>query len=297
MHSRRTLLTTSATSAAALLTASPALAKTKRKPKKKQPARRPLELTALIGGVMVSRPEVLQWEARRLTLAARRLRNHMPDAAGELNALILRSEASIAHVAKDRETLADAKVAGGRAAMRQVCADDLLVSGPAGEAAAASGGYAISTIDFTSNLGTAKGFSNWFLNAIGSDRAMLRACPDHWVLDKTGAAGQHVIEVTGGAVLATEFSIDYNGRQPDNQITPDPKLPTRLAGFAIDPNGVTIGMLRHQFGDRPGGGFYGRPAIGFPASLPSTFITEHRWHLACEFSNWVEAYIKDAKLG
>jgi hypothetical protein len=32
--------------------------------------------------------------------------------------------------------------------------------------------------------------------------------------------------------------------------------------------------------------------VTFPAFLPPFMITEHRWHLACEFSNWITAYIQ-----
>jgi hypothetical protein len=29
--------------------------------------------------------------------------------------------------------------------------------------------------------------------------------------------------------------------------------------------------------------------IEFPRVTPGRFVNAHRWHLACEFSNWIEA--------
>ena len=46
--------------------------------------------------------------------------------------------------------------------------------------------------------------------------------------------------------------------------------------------------IRHQFCDEPDG-FTARLTGEFPAATPPNLIRAHRWHLACEFSNWIEA--------
>jgi hypothetical protein len=48
------------------------------------------------------------------------------------------------------------------------------------------------------------------------------------------------------------------------------------------------GAIRHQFRDH-GDGFSARLTIEFPALTPGRIVRTHRWHLACEFSNWIEA--------
>jgi hypothetical protein len=313
MESRRAFLKKSAAVSAAagaeLLLAPAAFAE--RRPKHVKPHRRrhqhkarpvpghpaALDLTSYIDGEAVTREEVLMWEARRLEIVAQRMKTHLPDLAGDLDALFLRPQDSIAHVAQDRQTLLQAKLRAGEKAMRAVVASDLLLSGPAAALGAAEGTFAISTIQMTSNLGTAQGFVDWFNGTVATNdiAAMLQACPDHYVLDSPAARQQFVIEVTGGAVLASEFTLNYADPKPV-PIPNDPSLPVRVGGHAKGAEGTVIGLAWHQFGNQPGGGFKAVPAIGFPASLPGWFITEHRWHLACEFSNWITAYVNDARL-
>jgi hypothetical protein len=48
------------------------------------------------------------------------------------------------------------------------------------------------------------------------------------------------------------------------------------------------GAIRHQFRDEPNG-FAARLTGEFPVATPLTLIRAHQWHLACEFSNWIEA--------
>jgi len=46
--------------------------------------------------------------------------------------------------------------------------------------------------------------------------------------------------------------------------------------------------IRHQFRDEPSG-FTARLTGEFPVATPPWLIRAHQWHLACEFSNWIEA--------
>lgn len=48
------------------------------------------------------------------------------------------------------------------------------------------------------------------------------------------------------------------------------------------------GAIRHQFRDHDGG-FTARLTIELPVLTPGRIARAHRWHLACEFSNWIEA--------
>jgi hypothetical protein len=57
---------------------------------------------------------------------------------------------------------------------------------------------------------------------------------------------------------------------------------------ALSANGAPIGGVGHLFRDEPSG-FHVRLTVEFPASTPSLMIRRHQWHLACEFSNWIEA--------
>ncbi|GAA4427725.1 hypothetical protein ACFQV2_24750 [Actinokineospora soli] len=245
-------------------------------------------ITAYIGGAAVDRATVLEWEARRIQVAAERINRALPGAIlGELTSVLFRVPAGTEDIASEREALADAKLRMGETAMRDLVAADLAVSGPAGELAAAPGQWAISTIGLVSTHGTATGFANWF--RVADERAMLVACPDHYLIRSPRTGPQEVIEVTGGAVLNAQFFIDYTDTA-GVPIAVDPRYPVRMAGWARSARGVRIGAVHHQFRDEPRGGFSAALAVAFPASLPSV-VAEHRWHLACEFSNWVAAYV------
>lgn len=253
-------------------------------------------LTTVIGGTTVPRRRVLEWEARRLQVVAERMRHNLPGAvAKELDALLRRPAVATAHVPRDRQMLADVKMRLGEAEMRKVTAGDLVLSNPTAVLTAAPRKWAISAAEVRSDRGTAAGFASWFdQRRIRNDvRAMLVACPDHYVIT-TGAGGrQEVIEVTGGAVLASRFLVDYS----DNREVPIPVAAgfgTQVAGCARNDKGVMIGAVRHQFRDNPDGGFTAKLGVAFPVLLPPWCAPEHRWHLACEFGNWITAYAATA---
>lgn len=257
----------------------------------------PLSLTAFIEGEAISRAEVLTWEARRLQVVAKRMNNNLPAAiVAGLQALILRQPVSTANIAQERELLADAKMLAGNEQMQRLVAGDLLLSDPISALAALPKQWAVSQIEIESSLGTAQGFADWFSRAMERDdeRAMLLACPDHYLIRSLGANGQDVIEETGGALVVSHFMIDYS--KPSNlPAAIDPEFSVRLTGPALNKAGVQIGGVCHQFRDLSQG-FRMRLAVFFPATLPFWYISEHRWHLACEFSNWITAYVKETGL-
>lgn len=172
----------------------------------------PPVLTAYIDGQAVDREAVPQWEARRLVVAADRIRCGLPGAlAGELDALVGGPAVSTADVASDRQLLADVKMRLGEADMRTLMAADLAISGPASEVAATAQLWSISNTGLASTSGTADGFVGWFNSRLdqNDERAMLVANPDHYLIRTPRPGAQEVIEVTGGAVFGARFLIDY----------------------------------------------------------------------------------------
>lgn len=134
----------------------------------------------------------------------------------------------------------------------------------------------------------ASDFLAWFNAAsVSTDEStMLRACPDHYVIRHT-PSGQQVLETTGGSPMPFLFTIDYD--DTSSLVTqPDPQYPCQAAGVARASTGVAIGGVRHQFRDVEGG-MEGSLTVEFPLPTAPWMLSGHRWHLACEFSNWVDA--------
>jgi hypothetical protein len=120
---------------------------------------------------------------------------------------------------------------------------------------------------------------------------MLAACPDHFVLRTHPDGRQEVVETTGGSPLASRFFVDYD--DVATLVTqPDPAFPEQLAGAAFMADGMAVGGVRHQFRDE-GDGFHARLTVEFPVLTNPYMLAQHRWHLACEFSNWIEAAARD----
>lgn len=254
-------------------------------------ASRPPRVAVEIDGRVVDRSTVLEWEARRLQVAAERLAHHLPGAlVAELETLLRRRSTSADNIARDRRLLAEVKLKMGAPRIRQLVAPDLVVTDRASTLAASLNRWSVSSAELSSTVGTARGFVSWF-NARGDrndHRAMLVACPDHYLIHNPRPGVQEVIEVTGGAILASRFVIDYSD-SIDVPLRKDTRYPVRIVGWARA-NGARIGAVHHQFRDDPRGGFRAKLAVAFPSTLPPWMISEHRWHLACEFSNWVTAY-------
>lgn len=251
----------------------------------------PLRLRAWIDGTEITREELLQWEARRIQVAARRLSQHLVGALlADLDALLRRPALSTRYVSRDRELLADVKLRMGEKRIRQIFAADLGISSTAATLASVPNRWAVSSARVTSSLGTPVGFARWFQDRgkEGDQRAMLTACPDHYLIHDLNSGVQEVIEVTGGAMVASRFVIDYSDAA-GLPISRDSGFPVSLSGWARAGQ-RRIGAVRHQFRPLPAGGFEADLAVAFPATLPPWMVAEHRWHLACEFSNWIAAY-------
>lgn len=257
---------------------------------------RPPRIMATIDGRLVERAAVLRWEARRVQVAAERLSHHLPGALrAEVDLLLRRGPAAIDDLPRDREVLADVKLRMGEDRIRSLLAPDLTITNPVGQLAAGLDRWSVSSTRLTCSRGTAAGFVEWFeaRGARDDQRALLVACPDHYLIQNPRPGIQEVIEVTGGAILGSRFVIDY-ADSAGIPIPTDPRSPARVAGWARTGSGARIGGVHHQFRDRPAGGFTARLAVAFPATLPPWMISQHRWHLACEFSNWMTAYVRAA---
>lgn len=87
--------------------------------------------------------------------------------------------------------------------------------------------------------------------------------------------------------FAILFYVDYD--DISSLTTPaDPAFPHQLAGVARDESGMAFGGVRHQFRDTDQG-LHDRLTVEFPLPTLPSMVSAHRWHLACEFSNWIEA--------
>ncbi|MET9325794.1 hypothetical protein [Tsukamurella sp. NPDC003166] len=254
------------------------------------------QLRTFLDGERVTPDRIRAWEARRIPVAAARLARDYPGVArGELAALIDRGPAATADLGPARAVLARTRADLGVERIREMLAPEIAVSGAAtlGALAISGGRWAIAATDIDCPRGTAEGFAAWFTRErdIDDRRTWTDACPDHYVI-VTGADGrQEVIEVTGGAVLPSRFFVDYTDRARV-PVPRDPGYPIEVAGTASVAGGDLIGGVRHQFRNLPGGGFRSRLRVAFPAAVPGLYITEHRWHLAVEFGNWISAYLR-----
>ncbi|MEU3010455.1 hypothetical protein [Nocardia asteroides] len=253
-------------------------------------------LRTFIDGALVDPAKVVEWERRRLSVAAARLRkDYVGLLAGELDSLLARLEVTVDDIPAARAALADARLAIGPAGLRELLAGELVASDAAARTgiAASDGRWQYASTEVVSDRGTAQSFLDWFDRArVTDDRAVWTdACPDHYIIATLPDGRQEVVEVTGGAMLASQFFIDYaNGAGV--MVPADPAYPLTVASVASLADGFVIGGVRHQFRDEPGGGFRSRPKVAFPAALPGLYIAEHQWHLACEFGNWISAYLR-----
>jgi hypothetical protein len=234
-----------------------------------------VSIAATVSGECLGRERVLAWEERRITAAAKRLCVAVP---------------TNGDVASRRESLLKAKLDLGSEAIIERLRRDIRISGPLARVEAAmTPRRRTSVTHLTVHGGTAQDFVDWFhtQTAKSNEPAMLRACPDHFVI-RTGSDGrQEVIETTGGSPLATQFFIDYDG--PESPITPaDSDYPHQIAGVALASTGRSIGGVRHQFRNTSAG-FDAHLTVEFPLPTLPVMVSQHRWHLACEFSNWIEA--------
>ncbi len=145
------------------------------------------------------------------------------------------------------------------------------------------------TVELRGRGGSAEGMPAFYAAAMeaGDEAPLLAASPDHYVLTRRADGVQQVIETTGGSPLASRIFLDESESGPID--TPaDPNFPVQWVAIGRPRlGGAPAGALRHQFRDEPGG-FRARLTIEFPRVTPARFLRAHAWHLACEFSNWIE---------
>lgn len=235
-----------------------------------------VSIDATVGNRLLRREQVLSWEDRRIEKAARRIGVTVP-AAGDIEVR--------------REALLQAKLDLGSEALIQRLRRDLAISRPlARTQAAVSSRRRVSVTRLAVSGGSSDEFVAWFREQTeqSNEPAMLRACPDHFVIRTDADGRQEVIETTGGSPLTAAFLVDYT--DANGLVTPEhPDYPHQIAGTAIDSrSGKAIGGVRHQFRDTTGG-FEAFLTVEFPLPTMPIMVNQHRWHLACEFSNWVEA--------
>lgn len=236
-----------------------------------------LDITAVIGDSEVSRAEVVEWEGRRAAVVFRKLGLGAPPA----------------DIARRREALVAKKLELGHAEIewrlrRQIA---LAARSSLAMSALSRGGRRLCVTELRCAEGSAEVMPAFYKAAMdsGDEAPLLAASPDHWMLRKRDDGIQQVIETTGGSPLASCIYLDEN---EDGRIaTPaDPSFPVQWVAFGrARLDGPPAGALRHQFRDESGGGFTVRLTIEFPRVTPARLVKAHRWHLACEFSNWIEA--------
>lgn len=228
---------------------------------------------------VVSRGQTLEWESRRIAVVARKL--ELPAPTGD--------------VPSQRRRLLDAKLSLGSARLRQRLAREVLWSDRLARSMVGLRPAArrTSVCEIRVDTGTAADFAAWFTQrtALGDVAALLGACPDHYVIEQSAGGSQVVLETTGGSPLAALFYIDYE--DISSLVTPaDPGFVHQIAGVARSESGRPIGGVRHQFRDLDAGGFEGRLTVEFPSFSLPRMLRQHEWHLACEFSNWIEASLQ-----
>jgi hypothetical protein len=232
-------------------------------------------IEATIAGKSVTREEVQAWEDRRASVVMRKLALDC---------------SNMSRLEKRRALLAR-KLALGHGGIREVLRRELIWSARIARLTATlSGGRRkFSTCELVVGHGSAAAFCGWFRERTrqGDEPPMLDACPDHYIIATSTDGKQVVVETTGGSPVASEFVIDYSDSR-GIQTALDPAFPIRIIGTARLKDGVIVGGVCHQF-RQEGEGFWAKLSVEFPMMILPHMIAEHRWHLAAEFSNWIEA--------
>lgn len=251
-------------------------------------------------GRTVSRQEVHEWEFTRGKRALRLLRAHLgpertlgvlssagltsaePEALGDLRAMLAALKAGLG--SGGIRTMMQSKCRRSAFAIKAVLA-------------LSAGRKKLCTIDLLADGTDAKGFLDWFMHTHESndEAQMLGANPDHWLIQRKQDGRQEVIETVGSSPLPSHIFIKFDDEQRP-ALQQDPAFPVQLVATARLPNGRIAGSVRHQFRDE-GDGLRARLGIEFPLAFPGPVVRAHKWHLACEFSNWIEAAARDAGRG
>ena len=234
-----------------------------------------MEITTHIDGRRIPRADVLAWEGRRAAVVAKKLGlNERSSDVATLRRVV---------VARKREL--------GHARIERLLERELRWSARIGRLGARLFGRRrrLCTVELTADGGVAELVPRWYHAAIAANDEvpLLAACPDHWIFRSHPDGAQEVIETTGGAPLAVRMFFDSSDLA--TLVTAeDDTFPTQWAGVARNADGAPLGGIRHQFRDAACG-FRVRLTVEFPVTTPPFMIAAHQWHLACEFSNWIEA--------
>lgn len=229
-----------------------------------------LPITAHFDGRAHSRDAVLAWEAGRAAKVARRL--GLDPSASELGRRI---------VERKLELGPDALRARLRRELR------LTALGSELSAKVTRGRRKVATTVLTCETGAAELLPAWYRDAFTANdgAAMLSASPDHWVFHHAPGVDE-VIETAAASPLVVQMHLD--DEHPDPIRTPaDPAFPVVWSAVARSVRGTAIGGIRHHFRDEADG-FHVRLNAEMPITLPRPMIAAHCWHLAGEFSNWLE---------
>ncbi|MDO5644854.1 MAG: hypothetical protein Q4G21_04070 [Dermabacter sp.] len=237
------------------------------------------EIQAWFGSKRVPRAEVLEWETKRATKNLRKLGQPVP--TGDIRVL--------------RTALLDARLALGRTGIEERLAREIKLSDRVtGAIAKASGRHRrVSQVELFAPGVKASLLPDWYLAKAEADdeSAFLAACPDHHLFRPIeDPRGQEVWETTGGSPMASRFFFELEAT--DGLVTPaDTNYPIQMAGVARLANGTVIGGIRHQFRDEADGA-RALLTVELPWLIGPVAPAAHRWHLACEFSAWIEASAK-----
>lgn len=154
------------------------------------------------------------------------------------------------------------------------------------------GRYVPSCTELEVNGCTAEAFLAWFhARAQAGDHATMNAaCPDHFVVNPVADGRLDVIETVGGYGGPTHFFMQLG--LPDSEAPEgiDPAYPIRMIGIAYNADGQERARALHQFVNTPTG-FKAKLIIYFAEASPPELIEGHKWHLACEFTNWVNIFL------
>jgi hypothetical protein len=190
-----------------------------------------------------------------------------------------------------RRAIVERKLELGHDGIERLLARELRWSERVGRISAAlsKGRRRLCTIELTADTGAAEIVPQWYQAATttNDETPLIAACPDHYVLRTRRDGTQEVIETTGGAPLAVQMFFDASDLSTLTT-TADAAFRTQWTGVARIADGTPVGGIRHQFQDAAAG-FRVRLTIEFPLTTPHFMIRAHQWHLACEFSNWIEA--------
>lgn len=222
----------------------------------------------------MSRDAVLAWEAKRADKVARRL--GITAAGADAQALSRR--------------IVERKLELGHDGIERLIKRDLRVSGLVSRfgASVSRGRRTVATTLLTCPTGKAEHLPQWYREHFGAndEQRMLAASPDHWIFRARTDGRDEVCEVAAASPFVIQMFFDEDDTSTV-RTPPDASFPVDWAGVARTQHGTAFGAVRHQFRDETDG-FQVRLNVEFPVIMLPYAITWHCWHLASEFSNWIE---------